>query len=80
MKNVGGVIIQKNMIRMIIPMIQKFVSVNVIMNSEQKLKKYHLELYSLGITKQYAIRHLNLVENDITKLQEIIEELENGKQ
>ena len=50
------------------------------MNKEQKLKKMELELYSLGITKQYAIRHLNLVENDIKKMQEIIEELKFGEQ
>jgi len=49
------------------------------MNKEQKLKKMELELYSLGITKQYAIRHLNLVENDIVEMQKIIEELKNGQ-
>ena len=50
------------------------------MNSEQKLKKMELELYSLGITKQYAIRHLNLVENDIKEIVKIIEELKIGRQ
>ena len=50
------------------------------MNNQQIKKKFELELYSLGIAKQYAIRHLNLVEGDIKKVQEILEELKNGQQ
>jgi len=49
------------------------------MNKEQKLKKMELELYALAVTKQYAIRHLNIVKYDITQQQKIIEELKNGK-
>ena len=49
------------------------------MNKEQIVKKMELELYSLAVAKQYAIRHLNLVEYDIKNIQKIIEELKIGK-
>lgn len=49
------------------------------MNNEQIIKKYELELYSLGIAKQYAIRHLNLVEGEIKRVQNVLEEKKNGK-
>jgi len=50
------------------------------MNNQQIIKKFELELYSLGIAKQFAVRHLNLVEGEIKKVQKVLEEKKNGEQ
>jgi len=44
------------------------------LNNEQIIKKYELELYSLGIAKQYALRHLHLVEGEIEIVQKVLAE------
>ena len=50
------------------------------MNNQQIIKKYEMELYSLAVAKQFAVRHLNLVEGEIKQIRKVLEELKNGKQ